>query len=51
MSWQSQHVRSFRMSQQELIGMVLTQLTPWGTYPTRVIMLRATNTAIVERKE
>ena len=30
----------------ELIGMVLTQLTPSGTCPTRAIMLRATNAAI-----
>jgi len=36
---------------QELIGMVLTQLMPTGAYPTRVIMLQATNAAIVERKE
>jgi len=30
---------------------VLTQLMPTGAYPTRVIMLQATNAAIVERKE
>ena len=36
---------------QELIGMVLTQLMPTGRYPTRVIMMQATNGAIVERKE
>ncbi len=36
---------------QELIGMVLTQLTPMGSYPTRAVMLQATNAALVERRK
>jgi CubicO group peptidase (beta-lactamase class C family) len=36
---------------QELIGMVLTQLMPTGAYPTRFIMMQATNAAIVEHRK
>lgn len=36
---------------QRLVGMVLTQLLPSGTYPTRVIMNNATYDAIVESYE
>ncbi len=36
---------------QKLVGMVLTQLLPAGTYPTRTIMNNATYQALVERYE
>jgi len=38
-------------TKQDLIGMVFTQLTPTPTYPTRIVMLQATNAAIVERRQ
>ena len=36
---------------QQLVGMILTQLRPTGTYPTRMIMNTATYEAVVELYE